>query len=267
MPEGDTILKAARILHRALAGAIVTKFEPRTASAMRTLPAGTIAISRVEAAGKNLLMFFSDGLVLRTHMRMTGAWHLYRNGERWRAPGHAVRCVMETAEWVAIAVNVPVIEWVKERDLPYHAPVASLGPDVLKDPFDVDEVVRRARQQPDTAISEILLDQTVLAGVGNVFKSEILFAARISPHTPAAALDSAKLRAILAIAQKQMRANVSPTSVGRATTGRMNAEEKLGVYRRAGLPCRVCGETIEMRRTGPNSRSTYWCPACQPVSP
>lgn len=264
MPEGDTILKAARILHRALAGSVVTKFEPRTASSMRTFLVGKVSISRVEAAGKNLLMFFSDGWVLRTHMRMTGAWHLYRHGERWRAPGHAVRCVIETAEWVAIAVDVPVLEWVKERDLPHHAPVANLGPDVLKDPFDVDEVVRRARLQPDVAISEILLDQTVLAGVGNVFKSEILFVAKTSPHTPVAALTDAQLRSILAIAQKQMRANVSPAAVGRVTTGRMNADEKLWVYRRAGLPCRICGAIVETRRTGPNARSTYWCPACQP---
>lgn len=263
MPEGDTILKAARILDRALAGATVTKFEPRTASSMRSLEVGAAAITRVDAAGKNLLMFFTDGYVLRTHMRMNGAWHLYRHGERWRAPGHAVRCVIETADWVAIAVNVPVLEWVKERDLPHHAPVANLGPDVLKESCDADEVIRRARLQPDVAISEILLDQTVLAGVGNVFKSEVLFVAKVSPHTPVALIDDERLRAILAIATKQMRANVLPASVGRVTTGRMNTEEKLWVYRRAGLPCRVCAATIEMRRTGPNSRSTYWCPVCQ----
>src|SRR4051812_34106536 len=122
MPEGDTILKAARILDRALAGKTVTKFEPRTASSTRSVKVGATSIARVDAAGKNLLMFFSDHFVLRTHLRMNGAWHLYRHGERWRAPGHAVRCVIETAEWVAIAVNVPVIEWVPERELPHHAP-------------------------------------------------------------------------------------------------------------------------------------------------
>jgi endonuclease-8 len=263
MPEGDTILKAARILDRALAGKVVTKFEARTAGSMRP-PIGTsLSLSRVEAAGKNLLMFFSDGLVLRTHMRMSGSWHLYRHGERWRAPSHAVRVVLETADWVAIAVNVPVIEWVKERELPHHAPVASLGPDVLRDPFDEDEVIRRARLQPSEAIAEILLDQTVLAGIGNVFKSDILFAARVSPFATVSSLTDAQLRDILAIARRQMRANVQPNSVGRATTGRMNTEEKLWVYRRAGLACRICGTTIETARTGPNARSTYWCPACQ----
>ena len=267
MPEGDTILKAARILDRALAGAIVTKFEPRTAPSMRSLQAGAVSITKVEAAGKNLLMCFSDGFVLRTHLRMNGAWHLYRHGERWRVPGHAVRLVIETVEWVAIAVNVPVAEWVRERDLVHHAPVANLGPDVLNDPFDVDEVIRRARLQPDLAISEILLDQTVLAGVGNVFKSEVMFAARISPHTAVAELSDDQLRLILAITVKQMRANVSEYSVGRATTGRMNPAEKLWVYRRADLGCRVCGAAIEIRRTGPNARSTYWCPVCQPASP
>jgi len=265
MPEGDTILKAARILHRALAGSVVTKFEPRMASAIRARSStlGPWTLERVDAAGKNLLMFFSDGFVLRTHMRMNGSWHLYRHGERWRAPGHAVRAVIETADWVAIAVNVPVVEWVRERELSHYAPVANLGPDVLRDPFDVDEVIRRARLQPDIAISEILLDQTVLAGVGNVFKSEVMFEARLSPHAPIAALTDEQLRDIFAIARKQMRANVGGRAAGRTTTGRMNPEEKLWVYRRAGLHCRVCGTIIEVRRTGPNSRSTYWCPGCQ----
>jgi endonuclease-8 len=265
MPEGDTILKAARILDRALAGAIVTRFEPRVASAIRSIALGDVSISKVDAAGKNLLMFFTDGFVLRTHMRMSGNWHLYRHGERWRAHPDHVRVLMATANWVAIAVNVPVVEWVRERDLPHHAPVANLGPDVLKDPFDMDEVIRRARLQPDIAIGEVLLDQTVLAGVGNVFKSEAMFAARISPHTPVARLSDDQLRAILAVTVKQMRANAGEHSVGRATTGRMNPSEKLWVYRRADLPCRVCGAIIKARKTGPNSRSTYWCPACQPV--
>lgn len=268
MPEGDTILKAARILHRALAGARVTKFEARTASSMRPPHNGDLVISKVDAAGKNLLLFFSDGFALRTHMRMSGAWHLYRHGERWRAPSHAVRVVLETADWVAIAVNVPVIEWVRERDLAQHAPVAHLGPDVLRDPFDLDEVIRRARLLPDAAVAEALLDQTVLAGVGNVFKSEILFAARVSPHTPVSVLATEQMRDILAIARRQMLANVTPARTGRATTGRMNPDEKLWVYRRAGLACRICGTAIAIERTGPNARSTYWCPRCQPtISP
>jgi endonuclease-8 len=263
MPEGDTILKAARILNRALAGSIVTRFEPRVAPAIRSMALGEVSISKVDAAGKNLLMFFTDGFVLRTHMRMSGNWHLYRHGERWRAHPDHVRVLLATADWIAIAVNVPVVEWVRERELAHHAPVANLGPDVLRDPFDVDEVIRRARLQPEVAISEILLDQTVLAGVGNVFKSEVMFAARISPHTPVGVLSDAELRDILSITRKQMRANVGELSVGRTTTGRMNPEEKLWVYRRAGLHCRVCGTIIETRRTGTNSRSTYWCPSCQ----
>lgn len=265
MPEGDTILKAARILDRALAGQVVTKYEARTAGSMRPAIGASLSITKVEAAGKNLLLFFSDGLVLRTHMRMSGSWHLYRHGERWRAPSHAVRAVIETADWVAIAVNVPVIEWVKERELPHHAPVAKLGPDVLRDPFDTNEVIRRARLQPSEAVAEILLDQTVLAGIGNVFKSDILFAARISPFAPVSFLSDAQLLDILAIARQQMRANAGPASVGRATTGRMNHGEKLWVYRRAGLACRICGTAIETARTGPDARSTYWCPACQPT--
>lgn len=263
MPEGDTILKAARILHRALAGSVVTKYEPRMAPAMRALEVGDVSIARVDAAGKNLLMFFSDGFVLRTHMRMSGAWHLYRHGERWRAPSHLVRVVIETADWVAIAVSVPVVEWVRERELVHHAPVANLGPDLLRDPFDEDEVVRRAKLFPDVGIAEVLLDQTVVAGIGNVFKSEALFAARISPFAAVSTIPDPDLRKLIAIARRQMRANVDPAAGGRATTGRMNPDEPLWVYRRAGLACRVCGETIEMKRTGPNARSTYWCPRCQ----
>jgi endonuclease-8 len=263
MPEGDTILKAARVLHRALAGATVTRFEPRTVPATRPIAVGHTTIVRVDAAGKHLLMRFSDGFVLRTHMRMSGAWHLYRHGERWRARSHTVRMVIETADWVAIAVNVPVIAWVRERDLARLAPIVHLGPDALADDFDIDDVIRRARVRPDATVADALLDQTVLAGVGNVFKSEILFASRCAPFALVSALTDSRLRAVFEMAREQMRANVAPGRDRRATTGRMRHDENLWVYRRAGLACRVCGGTIDMRRSGPDVRSTYWCPSCQ----
>lgn len=266
MPEGDTILRAARVLHRALGGSIVTKFEPRTAPAARAIQPGVVTLSRVEAAGKNLLMFFDDDFVLRTHMRMSGAWHLYRHGERWRAPRRAVRAVLETADWVAIAVDVPEFEWARARDLAHHGRVAALGPDVLRDPFDMAEALRRFRAHPNAAVADVLLDQTVIAGVGNIYKSETMFAARRSPHLPVSSLGDAEIRRIVEIAKTVMRANVAaPGAHGRVTTGRMNPAQRLWVYRRAGRPCRVCGAPIASRRTGPDARTTYWCPACQPT--
>ena len=142
MPEGDTILRAARTLHRVLAGRRVT------AGRAPALPGGgeglaDRTVSRVEARGKNLLVHFEDGAALRTHMRMTGSWHVYRPGERWRKPGSQARVVLETDAWVAVCFSAPVVELLAAGEAERHEPLASLGPDILGDDFDFDEAVRR----------------------------------------------------------------------------------------------------------------------------
>jgi endonuclease-8 len=268
MPEGDSIFRAARTLHAALAGQRVIRFEARTApltrGAIAADPAGA-AITSVEARGKHLLMHFDNGRVLRSHMRMHGSWHLYRPGERWRAPSSAVRAVIETEPWTAIAVDVPVAEWVLETDIESHGALSRLGPDLLSPAFDADAARARLRETGDTPIAEALLDQSVMAGIGNVFKSEILFIARVSPFAPAAACDDDVLRRIVEISRTLLRRNVQPHARQRNTTGSMNPAGRYFVYERGGEACRVCGTAIQRAMTGPHQRSTYWCPQCQPT--
>jgi endonuclease-8 len=273
VPEGDTIYRAARTLHAALAGQRVTRFHAELAQLAqvdRDEPITGRTVERAAAAGKHLLITFSGGLVLRTHMRMNGSWHIYRPGERWQRPARAMRIVIETADWTAVAFDVYVAEFVRQEELSRHRPVATLGPDLLGD-FDADRALALVRSQGARAMHEVLLDQRVMAGIGNVYKSEILFLANVHPDTPADALDDDKWRSLMTLAQRLLRANVAPdagpsiqTYRGlRRTTGRMNPGDRLWVYSRGGRPCRRCGTLIASRKDGDAARVTYWCPQCQ----
>jgi endonuclease-8 len=274
MPEGDTIYRAAQSLHRVLAGHAVTRFETAYAHLDRvnvdTPIAGRI-IEKCEAAGKHLLMRFSGGLILRTHMRMNGSWHLYRHGERWWRGEHAMRVRIDTAEWVAVAFNVPVAEFVTSKQLTTRDPVAQLGPDLLGEIFDRDEAVRRIIASGHRAIAQTLLDQRIVAGIGNVYKSEVLFMAGVHPEVPSSAVPVATLERMMDIARGVLRDNVVDGTSPRIQTYRnlrqlhaSNAhDESLWVYGRRDKPCRKCATPIEMKKTGLEARSTYWCPTCQ----
>jgi endonuclease-8 len=162
-----------------------------------------------------------------------------------------------------------VAEFVEAATLEREGPVAELGPDLLSDGFDSAEAVARLRARGDLDIADALLDQRALAGIGNVFKSEILFAARMNPFTQVRTLDSEALDRIVTIARRQLRANVGGTDTvaaasGRRTTGRLDPSARLWVYGRRGLPCRRCGTPIQRAKQGPDARSTYWCERCQP---
>jgi endonuclease-8 len=273
MPEGDTIYRAARTLHAALAGHVVTRFETglaQLAQVDRDEPIAGRTVEQVAAAGKHLLMTFSGGLILRTHMRMNGSWHIYRPGERWQMSARAMRIRIDTADWVAVAFNVYVAEFVRAHGLARHRPIATLGPDLLGD-FDPARALTLVRAHGARPVHEVLLDQRVMAGIGNVYKSEILFLSQIHPDTPANALDDAQWVAVMELAQKLLRANVAEGSGQgietyrglRRTTGRLNPEDRLWVYSRGGQPCRKCGTAIESRKDGDGARVTYWCPRCQ----
>lgn len=272
MPEGDTIFRAARTLNRALAGQTVTRFETGLAELSqidRDEPIAGRAVERVHAAGKHLLITLSGNLTLRTHMRMNGSWHIYRPGEKWQMPARAMRILIETSDWVAVAFNVHVAEFVRATDLARHRPVSTLGPDLLGD-FDPDRALARIRAGGSRAVHEVLLDQRVMAGIGNVYKSEILFLSRIHPDTDAAAVTDEVWRELMTRAQSLLRANVADGASGiityrglRRTTGRMNPEDRLWVYSRGGRPCRKCGTAIASRKDGDAARVTYWCPTCQ----
>ncbi len=260
MPEGDTLAKTAARLAPALEGATLDRFEaPRLVGRP---PRAGARIERVEARGKHLLVLFAGGLTLRTHLRMTGSWHLYRRGQRWRRPAHQARVVLGTAAgWVAVCFAAPVVETYDRRG-PEPAALAALGPDLSAvgslDPAVLRTVVERvaALAQPGTTVGEALLDQRIAAGIGNVYKSEVCFACGVDPSTRIEAVPEADRHRLWATAARQLQANLG--SAGRRTWG-----DGLAVYARRGLPCPRCSSPVRMTRQGALARSTYWCARCQ----
>jgi endonuclease-8 len=274
MPEGDSIFRAARTLHRALAGKRVTTFDsvlPALTRVHQDSPITGRTIESVSAAGKHLVMRFSGDLLLRTHMRMHGSWHIYRPGERWQRPRRDMRIVVGTEDFQAVGFNIPVAEMTSGGGNRSRA-LGSLGPDLLSDDFDADEALRRMRAAVDTEVADVLLDQRILAGLGNVYKSEVLFMCSINPGIPVRLLDDRQLARLIDVSKTMLRRNVSEgvapmTTYGglRRTTARDDPSGRLWVYGRARLPCRKCGSPILVRPQGPNARLTYWCANCQPV--
>jgi endonuclease-8 len=268
MPEGDTIFRAARTLNQALAGKAVTKFETVFPRLARVDDQDRIAgrrIERVVAAGKHLIVDFSGGLHLRTHMRMNGSWHIYRVGERWQRPRADMRIVIGTDDFVAVAFNVPVAEFLDDRSMLRQDDLRRIGPDFASDSFDAKEAAARIRNRADGEIANVLLNQRVVAGLGNVFKSEVLFVCKVNPFTRVAELDDATIEKIIRASKKLVRLNIGVDAApGRVTTGSLDKSQKLWVYGRGGQPCRRCGARIEYKKQGVDARGTYWCPSCQP---
>ena len=273
MPEGDTIHRAADTLQRALAGRAVSRFTsvfPHLTRVDDTTPIAGRTIERVEARGKHLLIWFSGDLALRTHMRMHGSWHIYRPGERWQRPQHEMRIVIDTDAFQAVGFTIPVAEFASSQELTRDSPLQQLGPDPLSSAFDAQEAFTRLRARTELEIADALLDQTAIAGIGNVYKSEVLFAARVNPFLPVPDVTDDRMRALIAVAVRLMRVNVSPAGerrlgTQRRTTGRLDPSAALWVYGRGGQPCRRCGTPISRAKQGPYARSTYWCARCQPT--
>jgi endonuclease-8 len=276
VPEGDTIFRAARTLHRALAGHKITHFEsvfPRLTRVDTDQGIVGRTVERVEANGKWLLIHLSGGLILLTHMLMNGSWHIYRAGEKWRLPRHAMRVLIATEVFVAVAFNIQIAEFHTEESLRRRTGFAALGPSLLDQNFDEAEAIRRLMANPHLEIGDALLKQSVVAGIGNVFKSEVCFASRVNPFRKVASLGAEEAATLISIARKFLSANVADTARDqivtytgfRRTTARANPEERLWVYARGGEPCRHCGTPIEARKQGPGARITFWCPQCQPA--
>lgn len=270
MPEGDTVYRSARRLHEHLAGARVEAV--RAAPAVRAPLAERLVgevVASVEPRGKHLLAWFSpSGLALHTHLGMTGAWHLYRSGERWRKPERLATVVLEFAGRTAVGFRVPTCELLTARQVTDHPAMAGLGPDALDDdaPVDLGEARARLDRRGTWTIGEALLDQRVLAGIGNVYKNEVLFVHGVHPWTPVADVPPAARDALLATATKLLRANVAPGASRRTTTGAPAAAggDRLHVYGKARRPCPRCHTPIRAARHGEQARLTYWCPRCQP---
>ena len=276
MPEGDTIFRSARALHRALTGQKVVAFESVYAPLASVLDNASLAgrmIEQVEARGKWLLIYFSGDLILLTHMLMHGSWHIYRRGERWQRPRKQMRIVITTDDFEAVAFEVPVAQFHTARSIARHTSLPKLGPDLLKPMFAEDEAMHRMYSCPEEEVANVLLNQQVMAGVGNVFKSEICFACGIHPFRLVETLSEKEMLCLIDTARKQLSANVLESSTdgpvtytgGRRTRRTSDSGARLWVYGRQGRPCRRCGTTILMRKQGTGVRSTYWCPHCQPM--
>jgi endonuclease-8 len=257
MPEGDTLFRTAAGLRPYLVG--------RDVKAARAQGPGAVPqiqrvvgkrVDAVEAQGKNLLIRFDGGLELRTHLRMNGSWHRYRPGERWRRPPARARLVLEVDGVVAVCFDAPVVELFETRAESIHPTLSSLGPDLLKPDFDAAEAHRRLRspERREMTISAALLDQRAMAGLGNIWRNETLFAERVDPFARVAELDDATLDRLISTGRRLLRmsAGLAP---GRAPTQ---------VYRRTGRPCPRCGTAIHSAPlSGDIPRTTYWCPSCQ----
>jgi len=231
-------------------------------------------VDGVEARGKWLLIHFSGGATLVTHMLMNGSWHLYRRGERWRRPARDMRIVIENSEYQAIAFTVPVARIYTAEALAREKRIPPPASDVLSEDFDPVAAAARVRSCAGEEIGDVLLHQQVLAGVGNVFKSEICFVEGINPFCLVAALSDEQVSALIRTGQKLVSANIFEDSGNmivtyrgqqRRTTHNTSPQESLWVYGRSGAPCRRCGTAIRHRLQGPDARVTFWCMTCQPM--
>lgn len=257
MPEGDTIFRTASRLGGALEGRRVERIEaPRWAG---RVPEVGETVDAVEATGKHLRIGFSGGLDLWTHMRMTGSWHLYRRGERWRRSRVSMRVVIATDEWEAVCFSAPDVKFsTRSADGSVRStPIVHLGPDLCTPDADLDECVRRfSLLERDVTVAEALLDQRVCCGVGNVYKSEVCWAVELDPFTPVGSVPAELRRRLVEVATAQLRANLGHSA-------RVTVPGGLAVYGRAGKRCRRCDGVVEARVHGRHPRRTFWCPGCQ----
>jgi endonuclease-8 len=248
LPEGDTIWRTAAALRRRIAGKVVLDARPASIARLKGRH-----VNSVEPNGKHLIIAFDGGIALHSHMRMTGAWRLYRPGERWRQPAWRATAVLAFDDVVAVCFAAPVMELVADA----RRPVAHLGPDILAETFDLDEVLRRARLSYAATLGELLLDQRVCAGIGNIYKCEALWQLRLNPWTNLAGLDDAALRRLYLTAQDLMRRNLITPII----------RQRHAVHGRGRRPCPRCGRPIRIQAQGAQARLTYFCPRCQGSGP
>ena len=275
MPEGDTIFRTARNLGRALIGKTVTGFRstyPLLTRFNDDTPLIGQTVQRVEARGKWLLIYFSEGGILTSHLLMNGRWHIYRHGERWQLARIAMRIVIENSEYQAVGFRVPVAEMHTARSLARQKRIPCVENDLLNTEFETEAALERLMARPEEAIADALLDQAVLAGVGNVFKSEICFVQGLNPFRKVGTMTRDEAAAAIACAKRLLKANVLEDSGDmivtyrgqqRRTTHASDPGASLWVYGRAGEACRRCGQAIRRRIQGDDARVTFWCPDCQ----
>lgn len=257
MPEGDTVWLTARRLHEALAGRVLTRSDVRVPRYATTNLAGR-TVTEVAARGKHLLIRLEGGITVHTHLRMDGSWRVRPARERIGG-SHRIRLVLANDTWQAVGYQLGIVEVLptaREASVVGH-----LGPDLLGPDWDEAEAARRLRAVPARAIGEALLDQRNLAGIGNIFLTEMLFLRGISPWRPVG--EVADLDALLELGRRLLEANKD--RIGQVTTGVRRRGEETWVYGRAGQPCRRCGTTVRRAEQGGagEERVRFWCPRCQ----
>jgi endonuclease VIII len=294
MPEGDTIRRAADVLRGSLLGETIVDARGRAGVARMERLVGSRVVE-VRSLGKHLLIAFDVGLTLHTHLGMHGAWHRYRDGERWRRRRDAAVAILRTSRAAAVCFDAAIIELIETRAVPIHPGLSALGPDLLAPDLDPAAVVSRLLSpvRATRPVAEVLLDQTAVAGIGNVHRCEVLFLARVDPFRSMGTLRPDDIEDLLRRAATLLRANVgggrratvprpgergaaavqdlaagglvpwSGTGLGHDGLGAAAHWHGLWVYRRTGRPCRRCGTAIRSVAMGEPLRRLYWCPTCQ----
>ncbi|MFI9823903.1 DNA-formamidopyrimidine glycosylase family protein [Streptomyces sp. NPDC052013] len=280
MPEGDTVWQAARRLHSALAGKVLIRSDlrvPRLATADLT----GRTVLEVIPRGKHLLTRVEGGLTLHSHLRMDGSWRVFANGQRWTGgPAHQIRAILGNAERTAVGYRLPVLELLRTTD--EDRAVGHLGPDLLGPDWDPDLALANLLKDPDRPLGEALLDQRNLAGIGNVFKSELCYLLGVTPWLPVGHLPADRAAKLPELAKRLLeynrdrpirRTTGSPSTSSTPGTPRTPRTPRttnrrvpdLFVYGRAPRPCLRCGTPVRIADQGDGSRErpTYWCPTCQ----
>ncbi|MFF9037670.1 Fpg/Nei family DNA glycosylase [Streptomyces sp. NPDC014892] len=259
MPEGDTVWQTARRLDTALAGKVLSRSDLRVPKFATADLTGRTVLD-VTPRGKHLLTRIEGGLTLHSHLRMDGSWKVYGNDERWRGgPAHQIRAILGTVDRTAVGYRLPVLELIRTVD--ESRAVGHLGPDLLGPDWDPDRALTNLLSDPARPLGEALLDQRNLAGIGNVYKSELCFLLRVTPWLPVGALPEDLAARLPALAKKLLEANRDRPI--RSTTGHRHHD--LFVYGRAPRPCLRCQTPVRAADQGDGSRErpTYWCPTCQ----
>lgn len=260
MPEGDTIHRTAVTLRPWLVGQRIE----RARGWPDRLDAESIqgaTVTSIEARGKHLLLHLEDRRVVHGHSGMTGSWHIYPLGEPWQKPEHRAALVLETERLCVVMFTPKTLELLSPAQFRRHRYLSKVGPDLLADELDMDAMITNFRTHNRVPVGQAVMNQTLACGIGNVYKSELLFLQNIDPFAPVANLSDDDLRDLLDLARELMKFNLQ----GPKRTTRFEGDGgKVWVYGRRGEPCYLCGTAIHMRRQGDLGRSTYWCPDCQP---
>ena len=257
MPEGDTVYRTATHLNAALVGGELIRCDIRV-PAFATVDLTGDIIEGVVSRGKHLMIRVGDHSI-HSHLKMEGSWHLYRYGTKWRRPEWQARAILATAEWIAVGFQLGTLDVLGRGD--EASVIGHLGPDLLGPDWNADEALSRLTAVPNRAIGLALLDQRVMAGLGNVYRNELCFLSGALPTRPVGEIDNPVK--LVALAHRLIDANKD--RIDRTTTGVLRGETDW-VYRRGGKPCLRCGTRIDHGKIGETAlqlRDIYWCPRCQ----